>query len=137
MLIKDDGDRENSEAKLFVTGRDVNSTSLEISFDKDNCQWSCTGTTKEIESLKHHDEYIFHTITAALNKILDMHQNTWSGSITDFQDESRIYGYPLDYDTAQIGKWFTDFRRELKEIDNITYTKHRKGSKRMIDVKRE
>ena len=56
MVISKDK-RNDKEATLHITGRDMESMELKIQFNRKTFQWECIGTAEDVEKQREVDEY--------------------------------------------------------------------------------
>lgn len=122
IFILDKDCRESNEAKLHITGRDVEFDELYLSFNKSTCQWTSDGNA-EIQTKKREvKEYNNDPIIKALRKLIEIDAD-WRGTAQEllnaFIEKCNI---SLDEKPESIGRKLRKYTDLMQEVDSIIYT---------------
>ena len=112
--------RNDRQATLSITGRDLENKDLTIEFDKAALQWRYIGTAEEIEAQKEMDDYDQHAITLAIRKLVEQGGGTWTGTTSDLIKASFYLQKPINQKPQQVGRYIQDNTHLLAIADNIT-----------------
>ena len=112
--------RNDRQATLSITGRDLENKDLTIEFDKAALQWRYIGTAEEIEAQKEMDDYDQHAITVAIRKLVEQGGGTWTGTTSDLIKASFYLQKPINQKPQQVGRYIQDNTHLLAIADNIT-----------------
>lgn len=111
--------RDDEEATLHVTGRDMESINLKIKFNKKTFQWECIGTAEDVEKQREVDEYNNSNITKTIKKLLDQNKGHWEGSASDIITASKYFNSRIYEDASVVGR-FINRNNRLFFADGIT-----------------
>lgn len=125
MVISKDK-RNDKEATLHITGRDMESMELKIQFNRKTFQWECIGTAEDVEKQREVDEYNNSPITKTIKKLLEQNGGEWSGTATDISNASKFLGCRI-YDSSDKIGTFIKNNEHLFYFDSIEYS-YKRGS---------
>lgn len=125
MVISKDK-RNDKEATLHITGRDMESMELKIQFNRKTFQWECIGTAEDVEKQREVDEYNNSPITKTIKKLLEQNGGEWSGTATDISNASKFLGCRI-YDSSDKIGTFIKNNDHLFYFDSIEYS-YKRGS---------
>lgn len=120
MVIKKDH-RADQNAKLYITGRDLEEQCYEMSFNLEKFQWEKLGTHRDMEKARQETEYRNSPIIQTIKALLTQNGGTWRGNASEIIEASQYLGAPIYEDHRAIGKRLSAYR-ELLNLDGITYT---------------
>ena len=112
IMIRSEGDTSKKQAKLFVTGRDLQEQRLAIAFDTDQCRWKYVGTEEELNIKKDKDAYAKSLPIKAV-KLLMKNNNSWQGTTTELMDVAKRIIGGLGTMSASA------FARKINKFDNF------------------
>lgn len=122
IYILDKDRRESDEAKLHITGRDVESDELYLRFNKSTCQWTCEGNAEVQEKKREIREYANDMVIKALRKLIEIDSN-WRGTAQEllnaFIDKCNI---TVDEKPESIGRKLRKYTDLMRDVDGIIYT---------------
>ena len=122
IFILDKDSRESDEAKLHITGRDVEFDELYLLFNKATCQWTCEGNAEVQEKKRKIREYINDPVIKALRKLIEIDAN-WHGTAQEllkaFIDKCNIN---VNEKPETVGRKLRKYTELMLEIDGIAYT---------------
>lgn len=122
VLILDKDRRVSDEAKLHITGRDVEFDELCLRFNKSLHQWSCEGNANVQEKKRVIREYSNDLVIKALLKLIEL-EPTWRGTAQEllnaFIDKCNIN---IDEKPETIGRKLRKYADLMRENDGIIYT---------------
>ena len=127
-LIKDK--REDENAVLHITGRDVAQTSDLVRFNKDVWKWERVGDYPQIkqqrEKFDHDNNPIVKTIVALVN---ESQNGWWSGKMSELLEEGkRITGDLIADNTTKLGFAVKKLEKPLREYNNIIMETTKNGN---------
>lgn len=128
MISKDK--RQDDDAILHITGRDIETVDISIRFNKDILQWEYVGTREEVETQRHFEEYEQSNIIATIRKLVADNGGEWSGSARDIIKASRYLGCEIHETEQQTGQQINEFSDLLLVIDKIEYSYKRSSRER-------
>jgi hypothetical protein len=123
--------RNSSDATLHITGKDIDSASFEINFNKSNCTWGLVGDTKKLLEEKERNEYVNNKIANTIyNLLIKNPNNTWEGRAIDlFEAGNKIMNCDISKNTQSLAYELKNLQPLLKKYGNIIYTiVERKGN---------
>jgi len=122
IFILDKDSRESDEAKLHITGRDVEFDELYLRFNKSTCQWACEGNAEIQEKKREIREYENDLVIKALRKLIEIDAN-WRGTAQEllnaFIDKCNI---KIDEKPETIGRKLRKYSNLMRDVDGIIYT---------------
>ncbi len=122
IFILDKDSRESDEAKLHITGRDVEFDELYLRFNRSTCQWTCEGNAEIQEKKREIREYGNDLVIKALRKLIEI-EASWRGTAQEllnaFIDKCNIN---VDEKPETIGRKLRKYSNLMRDIDGIIYT---------------
>lgn len=118
-LIKDK--REDENAVLHITGRDVAQTSDLVRFNKDVWKWERVGDYSQIKQQREKFDHDNNPIVKTIVALLDESQNGWwSGRMSELLEEGeRIIGEEIADSPKKLGCDVKKLIEPLKKYNNI------------------
>lgn len=133
-ITKENGDRDNDEATLSITGRDVLPQKYRIKWNKDRCMWELMGTEEQVADREAWKEYDRNPIVRTVRALLDQNGGTWQGTSTEIQRASYYFNGGEDQifdDPAIIGKYLRQHTQDFRKNDGIAVKDHRENRRRL------
>lgn len=123
--------RQDENAVLFMTGRDIRQQDIVVHFDETKYQWEMVGTAEEEERKRKKREYENNPIVKTVKGLLKQYPMGWKGTATDLiKAVYDVTGSPCIYSTAALGKEITSIETQLY-YDGIEHSMKRSGSSRV------
>lgn len=123
--------RQDENAVLFMTGRDIRQQDVVVHFDETKYQWEMVGTAEEEERKRKKREYDNNPIVKTVKDLLKQYPMGWKGTATDLiKAVYDVTGSPCIYSTAALGKEITSIETQLY-YDGIEHSMKRSGSSRV------
>lgn len=123
--------RDEKEATLHITGRDMESMNLKIQFNRNTFRWECMGTAEDVEKQRELDDYNNSPITKTIKKLLEQNNGEWSGSASEIVNASKYFGCRIYDDHKKVGKFIKN-NEHLLYFDGVKYEyKKTTGGKRV------
>lgn len=122
--------REDSTAKIYITGRDMEEQCYEAEFDKQLFKWKMLGDAETVQNQRRYQEYMDSNIIKTLLTVLKQNNYNWSGTVSDLKTISYGLGTPIHQESRQIGVALNDYKDLLEKYEGITFSKDRDKSKR-------
>lgn len=113
--------RNDENATLHITGRDVLQSNMVIRFNKDTCRWENIGGEEDIER----QEYESNPIVKTIQKLVkDNPVIGWKGTASNLIYESQKNNTPILKKPQEVGYEINKLTEKglLKKYDNIEYT---------------
>ncbi len=126
-IIKDN--RDDSEATIKITGRDVEPQSYRIKWEKDQFYWNLIGTEEEISARQKYLEYDESPITNTIRALVK-DAGSWEGSAADLKAQSKFTSHWIQANVEQVGKFINAHLDYLEKYDEITTERGKRGSRR-------
>lgn len=122
--------RDNAEAVLHVTGRDVAQSDTVIRFDKDSWTWKKIGAADWLEEQRARLAYDGSPIVKTIKKLLEQSPNhRWDGTATDLLTAGRFIARTyLAATTTKLGHEIKALEKPLFEYDGIVHTTGSNGT---------
>lgn len=125
--------REDKDAKLYITGRDMPEKVLAIEFNKTTFRWENLGDSDAVEHNRQINKYRNSKAVQVVKKLLEQGNGELAASAYDIIQASnwisggalRIYDEP-----AVVGKELAGYVELFREVDNIEVSNRRSGKKR-------
>lgn len=116
--------RSDSNATLHITGRDIESNELLISFNKNTCQWELIGDAQEVAKQREKSEYEDNPIVMTIRTLLDESDDgSWTGNAKSLLEAGEtITGLHLASSSRSLNIILKKLHKQLREYDNIIYT---------------
>lgn len=126
--------RNDKEATLSITGRDLEAQELQIRFNRESYQWECLGTKADIEANRTQEEYSNSNIIATIKSQLKSFNGKWETTASDIIKAGDMTNKPIYIDVAQVGKKINEYE-DLLHKDGIKIAKGRtsKGRKYIFE----
>lgn len=122
MIVLTKTKRNEEESTLHITGRDVEQNEYSLKFNKEKFMWERLKSPEELRTQKYKEEYNSNYIVRTVRKLLKINSQVWSGTMTDFYNESkRLLNQIPEDSTAVIGKKLRKLEFDLLNFDNIIY----------------
>lgn len=124
--------REDKEAKLYITGRDMPEQVLAIQFNKNIFKWENLGDSDTVEHNRLINEYKNSKVVNVVKKLLAQSNGEIIYSAKELIEASQYIGGGIlkIYDTPQkVGVDLTNYVELFKEVDGIEVIKDGKNSK--------
>lgn len=123
--------RQDENAVLFMTGRDIRQQDVVVHFDETKYRWDMVGTAEEEERKRKKREYENNPIVKTVKDLLKKYPMGWKGTATDLiKAVYDVTGSPCIYSTAALGKEITSIETQLY-YDGIEHSMKRSGSSRV------
>jgi hypothetical protein len=123
--------RQDENAVLFMTGRDIRQQDVVVHFDETKYRWEMVGTAEEEERKRKKREYENNPIVKTVKDLLKQYPMGWKGTATDLiKAVYDVTGSPCIYSTAALGKEITSIETQLY-YDGIEHSMKRSGSSRV------
>ena len=123
--------RQDENAVLFMTGRDIRQQDVVVHFDETKYRWDMVGTAEEEERKRKKREYENNPIVKTVKDLLKQYPMGWKGTATDLiKAVYDVTGSPCIYSTAALGKEITNIETQLY-YDGIEHSMKRSGSSRV------
>lgn len=122
--------REDKEATLHITGRDVEQSDLEIWFDSEWCRWELVGTAKEVKDEKQRQSYYTSPIIKAVKALLhNSPDGKWKGNAKKLMTEGEmILHMPISHSSQAVGNYLGSIPIEMFMNDGIGFTPSPNGN---------
>lgn len=124
--------REDKEAKLYITGRDMPEQVLAIEFNKSIFRWENLGDSDAVEHNRQINKYRNSKAVQIVKKLLDQGDGELTASVDDIIQASNWIGSGAlkIYDTPQaVGKELAGYVELFHEVDNIIATQNKKDGR--------
>ena len=130
MFLLQKDSRNTKQAKLHVTGRDIEQKEIVMSFNEKNCQWCFVGDAEELERQEAESEYRISFIVGTIKKVLDESPNKrWTGNAKKLLEAGeRFFKIPIAQTPQSLSKELRKFKDMLFEKDRIVYTTSPNGN---------
>ena len=123
--------RQDENAVLFMTGRDIRQQDVVVHFDETKYRWEMVGTAEEEERKRKKREYENNPIVKTVKDLLKQYPMGWKGTATDLiKAVYDVTGSPCIYSTSALGKEITNIETQLY-YDGIEHSMKRSGSSRV------
>lgn len=122
--------REDKEAVLHITGRDVMQSDLAITFNPDECRWNLVGDALELSSEARREKYLSSPIVKAIKALLKRSPDgKWSGNASKLMREGEaILHIPIAYSPQAVGNYLDKFVLQQLSDDGIGYNPSKNGN---------
>lgn len=128
-IILNKNDRNDEDATLSITGRDIEQQEQVVLFDKEHFRWTMQGSAAEIAEQRRIAEYEASPIVKVLRIILQQGDGTWSGNSQKFMEVAQQYTQEeLAPSSQALAKALHSMEPLLMERDAIKYDGRRKGT---------
>jgi RecA-family ATPase len=130
--------RTDNRAILSMTGRDIMSNDLILSFDKDTCLWSLEDSVAEADRKNFENAYNISPVVATIRELVAEPPYEWSGTITELLNmatKNALDGEVLT--ERKVAREIADFGFTLETKDGIHHKFHRRADGRIHTFYRE
>lgn len=125
MMVFTKEERSSNQAKLSITGRDVEQQDLMLTMT--DCKWICEGKAEDIQ--KRNDELTFRVdpFFNTINSLLEENGGKWDGTCQDILDNANNFGFTIlnsrgePRTATSLGMVINNYDRKLTAIGNITH----------------
>ena len=122
--------RNDSEATLHITGRDIDDQELSIRFNDKTLNWEYMGSAEEVQANKEMQEFLESHITQTIKKLVDINNGKYEGTASDIIKASRVMGVSICEDSTRVGRFIQGhmdlFNMESRISVDYTVSKERK-----------
>ncbi len=108
--------RNDQEAILHITGRDVLQSDTVIQFNKDTCQWEVIGDKQEMDKKEYENNLIVKAIKELVNS-----NGCWKGTASSLIKEAQKLHIYLSATAQEIGYKIKNLQDDLYKYDRIDY----------------
>lgn len=116
--------REDKEARLYITGRDLEEQCLKIAFDKKTYKWKNLGNAEDVEHDRMIEEYRNSRVVKTIKKLMEQHDGYYTGSASDIISASQFFKDCTIYDSAtKVGIIIVNYIGLFDEVDAISVKK--------------
>lgn len=125
--------REDKDAKLYITGRDMPEQVLAIEFNKSIFRWENLGDSDAVEHNRQINKYRNSKAVQIVKKLLEQSNGELTASVDEIIQASNWIGggaLKIYDDPRVVGKELTGYVDLFKEVDNIEVSCKRNGKKR-------
>lgn len=134
-LIIEKASRDSEEAKLSITGRDVEGNSIIIKFDKEDYRWKVVGDAFWLEAERARLQYNDDPIVKTVKALLDESPEGWRGTATDLLNQCRkISGQLVTTSAQSLTAKIKKLEGPFWEYDRIVHSTGRSGSGSRLHV---
>ena len=123
--------RNDKQATLHITGRDIESAEYSIEFDKTGLFWKYNGTAEEVQAQKEFDDFDHDAITQTIRKLVDDNHGTWTGTTSDIIKYSEYLPKKIRNKSQQVGRYIQTNAHLLALADDIEVDYHASANARL------
>lgn len=130
--------REDKDAKLYITGRDMPEQVLAIEFNRSIFRWENLGDSEAVEHSRQINKYRNSKAVQVVKKLLSQGNGELTVSVDEIIQASNWIGsgaLKIYDDPSVIGRELSSYLGLFKEVDNIDVTQKRSGNKRVYIYK--
>lgn len=128
-IILNKGDRNEEDATLSITGRDIEQQEQVVRFDKEHFRWTMQGSAAEIAEQRRIADYEANPIVKTLRVILQQGDGTWTGNAKALNQLGERYAKAELAPTPQaLSKAIVEIEPLLYERDAIKHSVIPNGS---------
>lgn len=121
--------RDDVNTTMHVVGRDVESSSIVLKFDKASCRWMNLGDADAFEAEKARQEYELSPIVATIKWLLGRYPDGWTGSASELMEAGRLVTHRTLADTTrELTSKLKALDGPLLEHDAIGHERKRNGN---------
>lgn len=131
--------REDKDAKLYITGRDMPEQVLAIEFNKSIFRWENLGDSESVEHNRQINKYRNSKAVQVIKRLIEQGNGELAASVDDIIQASNWIGggvLKIFDDSSAVGREISSYLDLFKEVDNIDVTQKRSGNKRVYVYKR-
>jgi len=115
MLVLAKERRNDENAKLSVTGRDVEQNELVVRFDRSNCLWENLGDADAFAEQQARKEYLKNPIVRTVKKLLEQSPDGWSGNAQQLMDAGQFITH------LRLASTPRDLTGKFKQLDSLLF----------------
>ncbi len=121
--------RDDDEATLHITGRDVEQSDTVIRFDKNIWRWEPVGEATQLEEERARAEYNKSPIVQTIKKLLEQSPDRrWNGTAKDLMEAGKYIARTyLAVDNQRLGYDIRNLEKPLFDYDGIVHSFTRTG----------
>lgn len=117
-MVLDKKARNDSQATLHITGRDVQQQDLIIQFDTGASCWEASGVAPDVDRQNYENNAVVQTIRELLTASPD---GRWQGKVSELMDVGRNKGRILANSPQGLGKELARLKADLYDYDGIQH----------------
>ena len=116
--------REDENAVLSVTGRDIEQNELVLTFDKSSCMWKNLGNADDFTAQQARQEYADNPLVRTVKRLLEQNEaRSWSGTASELMTAGKyITRTFLAPSTKALAKAINEMERPMLAYDGILHT---------------
>ena len=123
--------RQDENAMMFMTGRDIRQKDIVVHFDETEYRWEMVGSAEEEERKRKKREYDNNPIVRTMKELVNKPPFVWKGTATDMMKSVfDVTGETFAGSSATLGKMISEIETQLY-YDGIQHTTKRSGANRM------
>ena len=123
--------RQDENAMMFMTGRDIRQKDIVVHFDETEYRWEMVGSAEEEERKRKKREYDNNPIVRTMKELVNKPPFVWRGTATDMMKSVfDVTGETFAGSSATLGKMISEIETQLY-YDGIQHTTKRSGANRM------
>ena len=123
--------RQDENAVLFMTGRDIRQQDVVVHFDEDKYHWDIIGTAEEEEHKRKQRAYESNPLVKTIKHLVKNSPLGWKGTAGDLlKAVYDVTGQPYAGSSVSLGKELTMIDTDLY-YDGIEHTSKRSGQNRI------
>lgn len=128
-MVLDKDDRNEADATLSITGRDIEQQEQVVRFDKEHFRWTMQGSAAEVAEQRRIADYEASPIVKTLRVILQQGDGTWTGNAKALNQLGERYAKAELAPTPQaLSKAIAEIEPLLYERDAIKHSVIPNGS---------
>jgi len=122
--------RDDEEATLHITGRDVEQSATVIRFDKSCWRWKPMGDAGQLAEQRAREEYESSPVVKTIKKLLEQAPDKrWDGQAKDLMDAGKYIAHTyLASDNQKLGYVIRDLEKPLFDYDGIVHSASSNGT---------
>lgn len=122
--------RQDENATLYMTGRDIRQQEIVINFDEFNFRWNLVGSVEDEAKKRQKREYDSNPIVRTIKELTANSPFSWKGTASDlYKAVLDVTNEPCTYTVTEIGKVIRDIETQLYN-DGIDHNVKRSGQNR-------
>lgn len=121
--------RQDSQTTFSYEGRDIESGSTVLEFDKETFRWKLLGDSEWLAEERARLAYQNNPIVQTVKKLLEQHPEGWSGTSSELLDAGKVLltAYIAATPRELTGK-LTPLDKPLFDYDGIVHTRAKRGT---------
>ena len=126
VMIK--SNREDESTNFYITGRDVEQSSMVLSFDKNTCTWKRIADLNELQEKEEVNNFIYNDIVVVIVRLLhDSKNGVWQGKAADIRNKGNELHLDMP-DNQKIGYFIRKEQSKFRKYLNIYYSPQHSGN---------